>query len=62
MTSATDELIKNRASYISDGDRFMVPLRNMIGKDHGLNPKQVEKQRFTPEFQQFIIDYLKVKD
>ena len=53
------ELIKERAKFICDGDKYIVPLRNMIGAEHGWNPTKVEKKRFTEEFQGFVIDFLK---
>jgi len=55
----TEEYLKGRVKFICDGDKYIVPLRNLIGKAHGWDPDKVEKKRFTKEFEGFVLSYLK---
>ena len=61
LMKISDDFLRERAKYIADGDKYMITLRNSIGEDHGLTPEQVDKKRFTKEFEIMIFDYLKGK-
>ena len=61
LMNVSKETFEKRAKYICDGDKYIIPLRNLIGEAHGWDAKKVEKNKFTTEFNGFVIDYLKGK-
>ena len=57
--NVSEDYLKERVKFICGGDKHAIPLRNLIGKAHGWDKDKVEKKRYTKEFGEFVLSYLK---
>ena len=52
-------IIEQRIKEIIVDERFLKPLMDLIGKEHGWNSKKVSSQKNSKEFREFVRNFLK---